>query len=95
MRLLHSLLTKLGINKVKADSVSGVLAWASTSIVSIVTNKALSKEERLNQTKNIAAERDQKIEALLTTVQIQKLKSLMSAYKQKLKDSRGLTTHSN
>lgn len=76
---------QLAIDQAKANSVSNILAWSSTEIVAIVDSKIISKEQKLNQIKLIASQRDQNIAALLTPVQIQKLKKIMSAYKQQIK----------
>lgn len=80
--------TELGISQVKADSLSAILAWSSNQMVTIASNRSVAKENRLEEIKKIAAQRDKKIEALLTTVQIEKLKAIMSAHKQKILEER-------
>jgi fumarylacetoacetate (FAA) hydrolase family protein len=75
---------ELGISQVKADSLSAILAWSSNSMVAIVKDRSLPKEESLNRIKRIAAERDKKIDALLTAVQVEKLKAIMAAHKQNI-----------
>lgn len=79
---------KLGITQVKADSLSAILAWSSNQMVTLASNRSLAKEYRLEEIKKIAAQRDKKIEALLTQDQIVKLKAIMSAHKQRILDER-------
>jgi hypothetical protein len=76
---------ELNIPKSKADSLVSILNWSSNEIGTIVHNKLLTKEQKNSEIAKIAAGRNQKIEMLLTRAQIEKLKAVMAANKQKMK----------
>src|SRR5262249_52667362 len=76
---------ELKISQLKADSVSGIFKWASESIRSVMGISSLSKEEKLSRIKEIAAQRDLRMQALLSAEQIEKLKKVMAAHKQSIK----------
>ena len=76
---------ELHISQQIADSVSSILTTASSRMLSIINNKSLSKEQKLAQMHEVAAQRDQKINGLLTASQIQNLKTIMSANKDRIK----------
>ena len=79
------LMHELPVNKAKADSVLSAIYIASGEIRAALGNKSMPRENSMALVKQIASRRDEQIERLLTTEQLQKLKAIMAAQKERLK----------
>ena len=69
---------QLQVPKDKVDTVLSVIAASNSKMRAVAKKQGITKEERLQEFRQLAKERDAKIEQLLSADQIQKLQHIMS-----------------
>lgn len=76
---------QLGINKQKADELLIIIDASVENMNNVAKDYSKNKNEKLAQFRQLAAERDRKIAALLSAAQIQQLQTIMQANKQRVR----------